>query len=179
MKWKLEKRKVKDLYEYAKNARKLTKEQAAHLHTSLDKFGQCEPIVINTDDVIIGGHQRLRTMRKMGYKEVDVYVPDSPLSEKEVEELNIRLNKNTGDWDWDMLGNAWDPAELVEWGFSMKDLHLEELPPGEEGKGGEQQPPKKASMTITFMDVGHLQEAENRIATIVDEYPGSSYKVKA
>lgn len=177
MKWKLEKRKVKDLYEYAKNARSLSKEQAAHLHASIDKFGQCEPIVITTDDVIIGGHQRLRTMRKMGYKEVDVYVPDSPLSEKEVEELNIRLNKNTGDWDWDMLGNAWDPEDLVEWGFTMDELHLEEIP-SDEGGGDEESPSQKCSMTIHFQDVGHLQEAENRIATIVDEYAGSSYKVK-
>jgi hypothetical protein len=177
MKWKHEKRKIKDLYELAKNARKLTKEQAAHLYTSIDKFGQCEPIVINTDDVIIGGHQRLRTMRKMGYKEVDVYVPDTPLNSKEVEELNIRLNKNSGDWDWDILGNAWDPEDLLEWGFTMEDLHLEELPPSEGGEG-EDSPPKKCSMTIHFIDVGHLQEAENNIAPIVESYVGATYKVK-
>ncbi len=177
MKWKLEKRKVKDLYEYTKNPRTLSKEQAAHLHSSLDKFGQCEPIVINSDNIIIGGHQRLRTMRKMGYKEVDVYVPDSPLSEKEVEELNIRLNKNSGDWDWDMLGNAWDENDLIEWGFTEKEMHIEDIESSGE-EAGEGPANKSCSMTIKFMDVGHLQEAENKIATIVDAYPGSSYKIK-
>ena len=90
MKWSLEKRSVNDLREYAKNPRTLTKDQYVQLNESLTKFGQCEPLVINTDNVIVGGHQRLRTLRKMGYKEVDVYVPNSPLTEKEVQELNIR-----------------------------------------------------------------------------------------
>lgn len=132
MKWKLEKRKIKDLHEYAKNARKLTKDQGEHLKKSLDKFGQCEPIVINTDDVIIGGHQRLKTMRKMGYKEVDVYVPDEPLTDKEVQELNIRLNKNVGSWDWDILANSWEVDDLQEWGFSSKELELDFDEPKEE-----------------------------------------------
>ena len=174
MKWALKKKKVKDLHEYLKNPRTLSKDQAAHLHESIDKFGQCEPVVINIDGTIIGGHQRVRTMRKMGYKEIDVYVPDEPLNDKEIEELNIRLNRNVGDWDWDVLANAWDPIDLVEWGFTEKDLHMEEV----EGSESGEEPPKKCSMTITFMDVGHLQEAENDIRTIADAYPGSVCSVK-
>lgn len=177
MKWSLEKRKIKELNEYARNARRLSKHDAGQLQQSIDTFGQCEPIVINTDNTIIGGHQRLRTMRKMGYKEVDVYVPDQTLSEKEVEELNIRLNRNRGDWDWDMLGNAWDPTVLVECGFTTEEMHLEEIPGkegGEEGKGKG----KSCKMTIYFSDATHLQEAENRIACVVDEFEGARYKVK-
>lgn len=176
MKWNLETRKIKDLHEYAKNPRTLSNEQGKHLQKSLTKFGQCEPIVINQDGTIVGGHQRLRTLQKMGKKKVDVYVPDTPLTEEEVQELNIRLNKNVGDWDSDVLGNSWDPNDLVDWGFSMEDLHLEQLPETEETESNQE--PKRCSMNIKFADVGHLQEAENRIATIVDEYEGSSYKVK-
>lgn len=178
MKWNLEKRKVKELYEYAKNARTLTKEQAAHLYASIDKFGLCEPIVINQDGTVIGGHQRLRTMRKMGYKEVDVYVPDTPLGEREVEELNIRLNKNSGDWDWDMLGNAWDVSDLLDWGFTEKEMGIAEDVTSDERGNDEENKSKSCCMTITFMNADHLQEAENKIATIVDAYPGSSIKVK-
>jgi hypothetical protein len=172
MKWILEKRKIDELHEYARNARRISKHDALHLQQSLDKFGQCEPIVINTDNSIIGGHQRLRTMRKMGYKEVDVYVPDSPLEEKEVEELNIRLNRNNGDWDFDMLGNA-------DWGFTMEELDLEEIPGLVDESSEEEKPsPKKCSMTIHFKDPKHLQEAENRISLIVDEFDGAYYKAK-
>lgn len=176
MEWKLEKRKLSELHANEKNPRKLCKADAQQLQRSIEKFGVCEPIVINWDGTIIGGHQRVRTLKKLGYEEVEVYLPLSPLSEEEADELNIRLNKNSGDWDFDMLANAWNPEDLVEWGFSMEELHLECLPPSEEPN--EQAPPQKATMTITFMDSGHLQEAENEIATIVDAYAGASYKVK-
>lgn len=178
MKWTLEKRKLDEIHEYAKNARYLKKIDAAQLHESINKFGQCEPLVINIDGTLIGGHQRLRTMKKMGYKEIDVYVPDIELNEKEVEELNIRLNKNTGDWDHDMLANAWDPGDLVDWGFSMEELHLEQLPDKEINEDGQEPVNKSCTMNIRFLDVGHLQEAENRISVIIDEYEGATYKVK-
>lgn len=123
--WNLEKRSIKSLKEYPKNPRQLSKEQAEHLKTSIDKFGQCEPIVINTDDTIIGGHQRLRTLKKLKYKEVDVYVPTETLSDKQVEELCIRLNKNVGSFDFDILANSWDIEHLLEWGFDASELELD------------------------------------------------------
>lgn len=176
MEWKLEKRKLSELHANEKNPRKLSKSDAQQLQRSIEKFGVCEPIVINWDGTIIGGHQRVKTLKKLGYKEVEVYLPDQPLSEKEADELNIRLNKNSGDFDFDILANSWDPNDLVDWGFSMEELHLESIP-SHEGEE-DQSPPQKATMTITFMDAGHLQEAENEIATIVDAYAGASYKVK-
>lgn len=177
MKWSLEKQKINELHEYALNARQLKKHDRDHLQQSISTFGQCEPIVVNTDGTVIGGHQRIRMMRKMGYKEIDTYVPDEPLTNKEVQELNIRLNRNNGEWDWDMLGNAWDPTDLVEYGFTTEEMHLEELPPGEPGEENDGKQ-KSCTMTIYFSNVDHLQEAENRIALIVDEYEGARYKVK-
>ena len=59
-------------------------------------------LIINTDNRIIGGHMRRRIMLQSGYKPddlVDVRVPERELTEREAEELAIRLNKNTGDWD--------------------------------------------------------------------------------
>lgn len=176
MEWKLEKRRISELHANEKNPRKLSKSDAQQLQRSIEKFGVCEPIVINWDGTIIGGHQRVKTLKKLGYKEVEVYLPNQPLSEQEADELNIRLNKNSGDWDFDVLANSWDPNDLVDWGFTMNELHLESIP--DHGEGEEQEPPKKATMTITFMDAGHLQEAENEIATIVDQYAGATYKVK-
>lgn len=139
MKWTLEKRKISELKEYARNPRRLNKHDAKHLQDSLDRFGQCEPLVINSDNTIIGGHQRLRTLKKLKYKEVDVYVPDCPLSEKEVEELNIRLNRNNGEWDFDMLANAWDIGDLLDWGFTEDNLQIDAdvLKEVEEGDGSD------------------------------------------
>lgn len=177
MEWKLEKRDLKDLILNEKNPRKLTKADALQLQRSLEKFGVCEPIVINWDGTIIGGHQRVRTLMKLGYKDVDVFLPDAPLNNKEADELNIRLNKNSGEWDYDILANSWETEDLIDWGFSMEELHIESMPPGEEDEDGELEV-KKATMIISFKDSMHLQDAENAISTIVDAYEGATYKVK-
>jgi len=125
MHWKSEKWKIADLKEYDKNPRSLDRHQSKNLKDSLSKFGLCEPIVINTDGLIIGGHQRVRTLIKLKRRWVDVYIPEKQLTEKEVEELNIRLNKNQGSWDFDLLANHWHPSELVDWGFDEKELGLD------------------------------------------------------
>jgi len=177
VKWRRETKKIKDIHEYPKNARSLNQHDAAHLQESLSKFGQCEPLVVNTDGTLIGGHQRIRTLKKMGYKEVDVFVPDVPLSEKEVEELNIRLNRNVGNFDYDVLANMWDPADLLEYGFTPEELQIEEID-SKSGPGEGTKESDMSSMTIWFADAMHLQEAEAKIAPIVEGFGGAKYKVK-
>ena len=127
--WRCERRNIGDLVPNPKNPRSLNKEQASNLKESLNKFGQCEPIVINTDGFIIGGHQRISTLRKLKAKQVDVCVPDRKLSEKELEELSIRLNKNIGEWDFDVLANEWNQEDLIKWGFSEEELGIASADP--------------------------------------------------
>lgn len=160
--WTIERRKIKDLFFYEKNPRTLTKDQEAHLRHSLINFGQCEPIVINIDNIIIGGHQRVRTLKKIGNKEVDVCVPSRLLTEKEVEELNIRLNKNTGDFDFDVLANSWNALDLLEWGFTAEelDLDIEKENPKE----------KKATITIYLDKSSELTEIEGVIDECLKNY---------
>lgn len=122
IKWTIESRKIKELKDHPKNARNLTNLQGEHLETSIDKFGIIDKIIINTDNVIIGGHQRKRILKKKGIKEVECWVPERTLNAKEVEELNVRLNRNVGEWDWEKLANEWEPVELVEWGFRPSEL---------------------------------------------------------
>lgn len=120
--WTLETRKIHELTEYDKNPRVLTKDQEDQLKKSLEKFGLIDKPIINRDNVIIGGHQRLRVLKKLKIKEVECYVPNQHLDEKQIEELNIRLNRNHGNFDFDVLANQFDPIELVEWGFSAEDI---------------------------------------------------------
>jgi hypothetical protein len=44
------------------------------------------------------------------------------LSEEDEKELNIRLNANTGQWDWDELANDWDPGDLNKWGLDVPNI---------------------------------------------------------
>ena len=135
--WHTEKRKLKDLIPWERNPRLLSKEQAENLKKSLAKFGIVEPPAINVDNTIIGGHQRskvLALMKSYGDDaEIDVRVPNRPLTDREVEELNLRLNKNTGSFDFYALQTDFALDDLMEWGFKPFELGLpDENPEPEE-----------------------------------------------
>jgi ParB-like chromosome segregation protein Spo0J len=130
--WTLKKVNVSDLKEWKKNPRKLIEKKLQDLQNSIAKFGIAEPIVINTDLTICGGHGRKKVLEKMGIKEVDCYIPNRELSEKEFEELNVRLNRNiAGDWDMDILANEFELDELIEWGFDESELNIDVLEPSD------------------------------------------------
>lgn len=125
IKWHLETRKIKDLSPHLSNPRKLTKEQHAQLKTSLDKFGLIDKPIITPEGQILGGHQRIRILKEEGIKEIECWVPDREMTEGEVDELLIRLNKNTGEWDWEEIANSFEVVELLDWGFTADDLHID------------------------------------------------------
>lgn len=123
--WHTEKRRVKDLICVLPNPRQISKEQFSQLKKSIEKFGYAEIIAINRDGVVIAGHMRVRALLDMqwAYTEIDVRVPNRQLSFDEAREYLIRSNKNTGDWDWDLLSQDFEVEELKQWGFEDKDLH--------------------------------------------------------
>lgn len=123
--WHVEKRKISRLKDYHKNPRKISKEQEEKLKGSLVKFGLIDKPIINLDNTIIGGHQRKKTLKKLGLKEVEVNVPDRQLTKKEVEELNIILNRVHGDFDFEILTSQYDAVDLINWGFNMDELKLD------------------------------------------------------
>ena len=124
--WSLKTFQIDELTDYAKNPRSLTKQQFEQLKKSLDKFGMIDKPIINADEknTVIGGHQRLRVLRSENQKSVECWIPSRELDEKEVEELNIRLNKNTGDWDFDTLANNFEVGDLMDWGFTEMELGI-------------------------------------------------------
>lgn len=159
--WTTEHRKLSELKPYDKNPRTLTQTQAMQLSDSLDRFGLIDKPVINLDGTIIGGHQRIELYAQKGATEIEVWVPDAELSEKEVEELNIRLNRNGGEWDYDCLGNGFEITDLLQWGFLEEDLGL-----------GKQEKPKKApkpTVTFEFSSPDELLEYLPRCEEIASE----------
>jgi len=140
--WKTEKRRVSALIPYDKNPRRLTEAQGKQLTTSLEKFNLVEIPAINTDGVIVAGHQRLSVMKALGRGDemVDVRVPNRKLSVAELKEYNLRSNKNTGEWDLGILASDFDIEMLKEVGFNpgelakipfegLDDNHLNDAPP--------------------------------------------------
>lgn len=126
LEWHTEKRRIKILLPYKHNPRQMTQDQADQLRRSIEKFNFVEIPVIDIDNTIIAGHQRLRIMKILGRgdEEIDVRVPNRKLTDEELQEYNIRSNKNTGEWDWDMLNNL-DLDLLKDIGFSEVELSKE------------------------------------------------------
>ena len=70
---------------------------------SIQEFGFADPLVVNADMTIIGGHQRLTVAMDLGYTEVPCAVVD--IDKVREKALNIALNKITGAWDEDLLAS--------------------------------------------------------------------------
>ncbi len=74
------------------------------IKNSIMEFGYVEPIIVNDDMTVIGGHQRLTVLKDLGYKEVQCVVVNIP-DENKVKALNIALNKISGEWNEQLLAD--------------------------------------------------------------------------
>jgi len=106
------------------NPRRWNEQAVAGLTESIKRFGLVDPLLVNGSkerkNIIIGGHFRYKIARDLGYKEVPVVYLDIP-DETTEKELNIRLNKNQGDWDYELLAE-FDESLLADVGFSSEEL---------------------------------------------------------
>jgi len=106
------------------NPRKHFKDQSDQLKESISRYGLVDPIIVNSaperNQVVIGGNFRLEVAKEMGFQTIPVVYINIPDIEKE-KELNIRLNKNQGEFDLDLLAQ-FDEAFLADIGFDSEDL---------------------------------------------------------
>lgn len=106
------------------NPRKHDEVATEQLKQSILRFGLVDPVIANSSqdrkNIIIGGHFRWEIAKELGYQKVPVVFVDIPDLEKE-KELNLRLNKNTGEFDWDLLAK-FDESFLANIGFSSDEL---------------------------------------------------------
>ena len=121
---KVEQVPIKELKPSEYNPRKWSAEAINQLKESINRFGLVDPIICNSaprrEQIVIGGHFRLKVAKELGYTEVPVVYLNIPDIEKE-KELNIRLNKNLGEFDFDIL-KSFSETFLADIGFSSEDL---------------------------------------------------------
>ena len=136
MEHKIVQRDINSLIFAEYNPRQLTKEQYKHLRDSIERFGLVDPIIVNKNkerkNIIVGGHQRVRVAKDMKIEIVPVLEVD--LNYDRERELNVRLNRNTGEWDFDVLANMFELEELENWGFNDKELKIYDIEDEEEIK---------------------------------------------
>lgn len=106
------------------NPRKHDMVAAEKLKDSIKRYGLVDPILVNSapkrQGVILGGHFRWEVAKELGIKQVPVVFLNIPNLERE-KELNLRLNRNTGEWDWELLKD-FDMNLLLDIGFDDMDL---------------------------------------------------------
>jgi DNA modification methylase len=106
------------------NPRRWSDRAFSDLKESITTFGTVDPIIVNGAEnrrnIVIGGHFRLAVAKDLGIEEVPVVYLNIPDEERE-KELNLRLNKNTGEWDLELLGE-FEEGVLSDIGFSSEDL---------------------------------------------------------
>ena len=82
---------------------------------------ELRPIIIDNDNIILGGNMRYQALKDLGYKELpDNWVKkSSELTEEEKQRFIIADNVGFGDWDWDIIANEWDTELLADWGLDV------------------------------------------------------------
>ena len=115
---------IKELKPSEYNPRKISKESMEQLKESIKRFRMVDPIIANAApnrrNIVIGGHMRLRGAKELGFKEIPVVyvkIPDI----KQEQELNLRLNRNTGEWDFSLLAD-FSEEFLGGIGFSSEEM---------------------------------------------------------
>ncbi|MBQ2460996.1 MAG: DNA modification methylase, partial [Clostridia bacterium] len=95
------------------------------IKASIQEFGFADPLVVNADMTIIGGHQRLTVAMDLGYTEVPCAVVDVDKTREKA--LNIALNKITGQWDDEMLANLLKDLDGVQFNTDLTGFEREEI----------------------------------------------------
>jgi len=108
---------INDLKETEHNPRQITKKEFEKLKKSLQEdpeFLEAREIVVDENLTILGGHQRIKALKDMGKKEVEVKQVIGWSKEKK-RRFVIKDNIQNGEWDMDELANHWDDLPLEEW----------------------------------------------------------------
>ena len=132
---KVDKVKISEVKTNPKNPRLIKDDKFRKLVKSIQDFPQMlelRPIVVDENNIVLGGNMRLKACKEAGMKEVYIVKAEN-LTELQKDEFIVKDNVGFGEWDWDMLANEWDTEKLDEWGLDLPvDLSVQEVLEAEE-----------------------------------------------
>jgi DNA modification methylase len=112
--------KIKDIIPNPNNPRIIKDDKFAKLVQSIKEFPEMlelRPIVIDEDNMVLGGNMRLKACIEAGLTDVPVKV--ATLTEEQKKEFIIKDNVGFGEWEWDTLANEWNIEDLSNWGLDL------------------------------------------------------------
>ena len=111
------------------NPRLIKDHKFKQLVKSIQDFPQMlelRPIVIDENNMVLGGNMRLKACIEAGMTDVPV-IHANNLSEDKKKEFIVKDNVGYGEWDWDDLANNWDAQELTDWGLDIPNFDVNNL----------------------------------------------------
>jgi ParB-like chromosome segregation protein Spo0J len=110
------------------NPRIIKDDKFKKLVKSIQDFPQMlelRPIVIDENNIVLGGNMRLKACIEAGLTDVPVKQAKQ-LTEEQKKEFIVKDNVGYGEWDWDDLANNWNVEDLSEWGLDIPNFDIAE-----------------------------------------------------
>ena len=117
----MQKVKINAIKTNPKNPRLIKDDKFKKLVKSIQEFPQMlelRPIVVDENNIILGGNMRYKACIEAGLKEVYILKAED-LTEQQKDEFIVKDNVGFGEWDWDILANEWDTDKLQDWGLNI------------------------------------------------------------
>ena len=111
------------------NPRFITDSKFKKLVKSIKDFPEmleARPLVIDEDNVVLGGNMRLKALKAAGVFEIPVKRVEGWTAEQK-KEFIIKDNLGYGEWDWEVVANIWEVEEIAEWGLDLPQFGVEDL----------------------------------------------------
>jgi len=149
--------KINSIKTNPKNPRLIKDDKFKKLVNSIKEFPQMlelRPIVVDENNIILGGNMRHKACIEAGLKEVFI-VQAKDLTEEQKDEFIVKDNVGFGEWDWDILANEWDTEKLTDWGLDLPlDVSVQEL----EAEEDDYEIPNEITTDIVLGDLFEIGE---------------------
>jgi hypothetical protein len=149
--------KINSIKTNPKNPRLIKDDKFKKLVNSIKEFPQMlelRPIVVDENNIILGGNMRHKACIEAGLKEVFI-VQAKDLTEQQKDEFIVKDNVGFGEWDWDILANEWDTEKLTDWGLDLPlDVSVQEL----EAEEDDYEIPNEITTDIVLGDLFEIGE---------------------
>lgn len=129
--------------------------------------------------IIIGGNMRYHAMQQLGFKTAPVIIIPKETTIEQLKAYSVIDNNGFGKWDWDMLANEWDAAQLTSWGVDLpimeSEINTDEFfdsldEDGDKAKG------EKLTVTIPDEYAEQKDEMKSIIEAALADYSGIKVK---
>lgn len=129
--------------------------------------------------IIVGGNMRYQAMKELGHNEAPVFIIPKETPIEKIKAYTILDNNGFGKWDWDLLANEWDAAQLTSWGVDLpimeSEINMDEF---FDSLDNEDEKSKGEKLTITIPDeyADQKDEMKSLIESALSDYSGIKVK---